>query len=291
MSDPLDLAQLRTIVTIADVGGFHRAAASLHLSQATVSQHVRQLERRLGQQLVVKAGRGTRFTAEGEQLLVEARRLLAASEEMLERLGAAAPGQIVVGATEQAADQILPGLLRAVDAAFPGRDVRFRLDRSRQLTEAVAAGTIDVAVVLGSSAAVTGIEVGSLPLQWYSAPSFRLPVSDGPWPLVAFDEPCGMRARASATLAELGHAISVRAESTTLEGVLAAVRAGLGLTVLPGLGRVPEGTQICADLPSPGRTGVRIATRRGLVPAVEAAARTAVTEFLNELGSGSSRAA
>ncbi|MCK0517601.1 LysR family transcriptional regulator [Williamsia sp. DF01-3] len=65
MADPLDLVHLRTLVAIAETGGFRRAADSLHLSQPTVSQHVRLLEKRLKQSLVVKDGRGSRFTAAG----------------------------------------------------------------------------------------------------------------------------------------------------------------------------------------------------------------------------------
>jgi DNA-binding transcriptional LysR family regulator len=85
MAEPLDLVNLRTLVAIADTGGFRRAADALHLSQPTVSQHVRLLERRLKQSLVVKDGRGSRFTEAGEKLVHEARILLAAHEQMLGR--------------------------------------------------------------------------------------------------------------------------------------------------------------------------------------------------------------
>jgi molybdate transport repressor ModE-like protein len=77
MTDPLDLVHLRTLVEIADCGGFHRAAAALHLSQSTVSQHVRALEKVFREPLVHKSGRGTAFTPAGDALLVEARRILA----------------------------------------------------------------------------------------------------------------------------------------------------------------------------------------------------------------------
>jgi len=91
MAAPLDLAHLRSLVTIADVGGFSRAARTLHLSQPTVSQHVRLLEKRVGAPVVERAGRATRFTPVGERLLVEARRILAVHDDALVRLGAAPP--------------------------------------------------------------------------------------------------------------------------------------------------------------------------------------------------------
>ena len=49
MSEILDIVPLRTFVAISDRGGFGRVASALHLSQPSVSQHVRLLERRLGQ--------------------------------------------------------------------------------------------------------------------------------------------------------------------------------------------------------------------------------------------------
>ena len=47
MGQVLDISALRSLVAVADCGGFHRAAAALRVSQSAVSQHVRRLERRL----------------------------------------------------------------------------------------------------------------------------------------------------------------------------------------------------------------------------------------------------
>lgn len=83
MAEPLNLVQLQTFVAIADCGGFGRAAVAIHLSQSTVSEHVRLLEQRLGHALVEKDGRRSRFTEAGERLLIEARRVLAVRDEAL----------------------------------------------------------------------------------------------------------------------------------------------------------------------------------------------------------------
>jgi len=68
----LDITALRSIVAVADQGGFHRAAEALMLSQSAVSQHVRRLEKAVGRPLVRKDGRASRFTPEGEALVGEA---------------------------------------------------------------------------------------------------------------------------------------------------------------------------------------------------------------------------
>lgn len=62
MSAVLDIVALRSFLAIADCGGFHRAAAALHLTQSAVSQHVRKLEKALGRPLVERDGRCSRFT-------------------------------------------------------------------------------------------------------------------------------------------------------------------------------------------------------------------------------------
>jgi DNA-binding transcriptional LysR family regulator len=279
MAEILDIVPLRTFVAISDCGGFGRAASALHLSQPTVSQHVRLLEKRLDQILVEKSGRQARLTPAGERLLLEARKILSAHDEALERLEVSPTSAIVIGSTETAADQILPGLLRTMMDAYPERPVQFHIDRSTQMTEAVRRGTIDLAIILGIGPDVPGVEIGTLPLQWYTSPSWAPPSGDEAWHLVGYVEPCGMRQKGFENLGADGRRVQVTAESTSLEGVLAAARAGLGLAVLPTTGRIPDGLVIRDGLPDLGEISVRLFTRRGLEAGVEATALAALTEF------------
>jgi len=279
MSRSLDIAQLRSLVTIADSGGFGRAATVLHLSQPTVSQHVRLLEQRVGQTLVERDGRKARFTGAGERLLLEARRILAVHDDALERFDASRTDTIVIGSTETAADELLPRLLSTLRLAYPDRAVQFHLDRSTQMTAGVARGTIDLAVLLGFPGDTIGRQVGSLELGWFCGRSWTEPVDSDIWPLVAYVEPCAMRQRALVALSEAGRRVVVTAESTSLEGVMAGVRAGLGLAVLPTAGQVPEGLVRRTDLPPLGHIGVNLAVRRGLAPALEAVALATLEDF------------
>ncbi|MFB9443188.1 LysR family transcriptional regulator [Dactylosporangium vinaceum] len=278
MADPLDLIHLRTLVAIADCGGFHRAASALRVSQSTVSQHVRLLERRLKEPLVEKAGRGVRLTVHGEALLVEARRILAVHDESLRRLEIVAERAIVVGCTEHAADRMLPQLLAALRAAFPGRSVRFRIDRSTQLAQAVGRGQVDLAVVL-AGAEPLGTPVAELPLHWYAAERFVRPGGREPWPVVAFEEPCGLRSRALSALELAGLMTTITAESTSLDGVVAAVRGGLGIALLPSTGRTPAGLVALPELPAVGAVWLHLAARRGIHPELEGTAVEASREF------------
>ncbi|MFF4419119.1 LysR family transcriptional regulator [Streptosporangium sp. NPDC001559] len=275
----LDLVQLRTFVAIAECGGFGRAASALRTSQPTVSQHVRSLERVVGRPLVERAGRLTRFTAAGEVLLAEARRLLAAHDEAMCRLGAEPVPTLTVGAVEHAASPVLPDLLTVLMSALPGRDVVFRLDRSTVLAEATLRGTVDMALILGAVANVGGTEVGSLPLRWLAAPDWIPPAPGAPLPLVAFQEPCGLRQQAVGALERLGWIVRVTTEAANLEGILTAVRARLGVALMPTACGVPPGLEEVRQLPPQGTLGLRLLSRQGLDPAIEAYAGDTLRAF------------
>ncbi|MXG90911.1 LysR family transcriptional regulator [Nocardioides flavescens] len=281
MTNSLDIDHLRTLVAIAECGGFSRAAAVRHISQPALSQHVRLLERGLKRKLFEKDGRVMRFTRDGEAVLAEARQILAVHDQAMERLTVEQTRTIVVGCTEHAAEQVLPEMLRVLSTAFPGATTRFEIGRSTALSDAVAKGTLDLAFVLDPGSAGAGHEVARLPLTWYAAPSWTPPEAGEPWPLVAFEEPCGLRERALVALDGEGHRVQVTAQSSTLEGVTAGVRAGIGVALLPSSGGLPHGLVVRDDLPETGETSLRMVVRRGLEPDVELAAAEAVARFFS----------
>jgi len=278
MTNSLDLEHLRTLIAIAECGGFSKAAAVRHISQPALSQHVRLLERGLRRKLFERDGRNMRFTHEGERVLAEARRIIEVHDAALRLLEAERGQTIVVGSTEHSAEQILPEMIRALQAAFPDCSTRFEIGRSTRLAEAVGKGVVDFAFVLDPSGQGTGHLVGTLPLVWYAARDWAPPGET--WPLIAFEEPCGIRERALSVLGHDGHRVEVTAQSTTLEGVLAGVRAGLGVALLPSVGgRCPSGLSVREDLPNAGTTCLRMVARRGLAPEIEQTALSAGTEF------------
>jgi DNA-binding transcriptional LysR family regulator len=108
MTNSLDLEHLRTLVAIAECGGFSKAAAVRHISQPALSQHVRLLERAVKRKLFEKDGRGMRLTYDGERVLAEARSIIEVHDQSMQRLQIHRPDTIVVGSTEHAAEQVLP---------------------------------------------------------------------------------------------------------------------------------------------------------------------------------------
>lgn len=139
----VDLRKLRYFVAVADALHFGRAAEALHIAQPVLTRQIRGLETELKVQLFARDRRGTTLTAAGEQLLADARPLLADAAALQRRVARAAsgedrftvgflPGMIVTPATQQLATRH-PGLRVEVQ----------RLDWDRQ-AEAVMSGEVDV---------------------------------------------------------------------------------------------------------------------------------------------------
>ncbi|MTD54384.1 LysR substrate-binding domain-containing protein [Amycolatopsis pithecellobii] len=279
MDQILDIVPLRSFVAVADRGGFQRAATYLHLSQAAVSQHARRLEAATGRQLVERDGRRSRFTADGEQLLSYARRILALHDEALRSFGVDSEEAIVIGSTEHAAAQLLPYLTATLGKSLPDHRVRYRLDRGTALREALATGRLDLALIPGASDDPRATPVGELELTWYSSPGWSRP--SGPVPLVAFDSPCALRTAALETLAGHGIPAEVGAEANQLAGVHAAAAAGLGVALLATFGQAPEGLVPRPDLPPPEPLALTVWRRQGLGPVVSGHAIKALRQLLS----------
>jgi DNA-binding transcriptional LysR family regulator len=268
MPNELDITPLRSLIAVADTGGFHRAAAALQLSQSAVSQHIRRLERVLGRPLVEPDGRRARLTSSGVALLAEARQLITIHDEALRRLAAAGPDSFVIGATDHAADYLLPPMIAALGAALPDLQVKFRFDRTAPLNEAIDRGSVDLAVFITEASSQPAEPIGSMPLVWSAAPGWSPPPAGEPWPLIAIEAPCAIRERALTELA--GHGITARVvgEAAYLGGVLGAARAGLGISLLAMAGAPPDGLARVGALPAAAPISFAARTRHGADPQV-----------------------
>jgi DNA-binding transcriptional LysR family regulator len=264
MSPQLDITPLRSLIAVADTGGFHKAAADLRLSQSAVSQHIRRLEQAVGRPVVEPDGRAARLTVIGIALLAEARTIIAAHDEALRRLAGAAesPASFVIGATDHAADHLLPPVVAALAQASPGVEVKFRFDRTTPLNDAVDRGDVDLAVFITEATTRQGTPVGALRLTWCAAPGWRPPGAGQPLPLIAI-EACAIRRRALSVLGEHGIPCKIVADAAYLAGVLNAARAGLGIALLALAGPPPEGLVELPGLPAAASISLTARVRRG----------------------------
>jgi DNA-binding transcriptional LysR family regulator len=279
MPQVLDIAPLRSLVAVADCGGFHRAAAALHLSQSAVSQHLRKVESVVGEPVVERSGRGMLFTEMGQKVLRHARTILAAHDAALDDLGATEPRLLTIGATEHGADVMLPALTSVLHERLPDRRPRFRLDRNVSLADAIDRGLVDLAIMLDGSGLDRANASGVVALKWISARTFNVRTAE-PLPLVIFAEPCTLREPAFAILEKAGIDYQIAAECGDLAGLYAAVRSGLGLALLPMIGKLPDGLCLAEGLPPASDASILVRGRTGVDPDLLGTVDAAVRDVL-----------
>lgn len=227
-----DMDVLRTFCTGIELGSFAKAAGRLGRSASAVSLQLRKIEDQAGQALVVKRGRGLVLTEAGETFLSYARRILALNDEAAHMLSsrAALDGWIRVGIPQDFAETSLPSLLGQFTRAHPRVRVEARVDRGAVLREAVADGTLDLALTWGHHGRGTSTLLGHRDVHWVGSPGWQAP-SDEPVQLAAFEAPCTFRSIAIDALDRAGLSWRHTFSSPGLSGLWAAVTAGLGVTV------------------------------------------------------------
>jgi len=115
-----DLRQLRHLLALADHGSFGRAAEALGMTQPALSRSVQGLERRVGAALFVRSKLGVAPTDEGRVLILRARALVHAADELdreVLRRKIPGAGQVTIGVGPYPGETIVPAALARFVAA------------------------------------------------------------------------------------------------------------------------------------------------------------------------------
>lgn len=230
----LDLDLVRAYVIVAEMRSFSRAGERLLRNQSTISLQIKRLEEALGRRLLDRNPKQVRLTAEGEWFLAEGRRLLAINDSVVGRLREGeVTGRVRLGTPEDFATRHLPDVLARFAASHPGIALEVACDLTLNLIERFQAGDFDLILVKREPRSGTaGTRVWREPLVWVAGPAGR-PAPGATLPLVVSPEPCVYRKRAIGALERIRQPWRVAYTCASLAGSLAAVRAGLGVAVLP----------------------------------------------------------
>lgn len=143
----LDIGTLRTFITVVETAGVTRAANKLHLTQSAVSMQLKRLEETIGNPLLTRNNHGMCVTAEGEQLLSYARRLVHTNDEALLRLLQHTDGgEVRFGVPHDIVEPHVPGILKQFVQTYPHASVRLFCKHSAKLLERFKAGKLDVII-------------------------------------------------------------------------------------------------------------------------------------------------
>ncbi|WP_327354869.1 LysR family transcriptional regulator [Streptomyces sp. NBC_01304] len=245
----MDLALLRTFVTVHRAGSFTRAAALLGLSQPAVTSQIRTLERQLGRPLFLRQARGVTPTTIGDELAHKAAPHLDALVEIAET-GVDEDSTVrtlhLAGPPEFTAERALPALTTLTGDDGRRFALRTSFGTAEEALEGLAAGHHDLAI---STAQPRGGLLTATPLcdeehVLVAGPGLAARVGPGKLrrrgapaleglPVVEVHESLPLVARYWAAVFDSRPAASAAVVVPDLRAVLACAAAGAGLAVLP----------------------------------------------------------
>jgi len=227
----LDMTALRSFAAVAESGGVTRAAGLLHLTQSAVSMQLKRLEESLGRTLLDRSGRGVSLTADGEQLLGYAKRMLRLNDEVFSRLtDHVYEGEIVLGVPHDIVYPAIPQVLKRFHAEYPRMKVQLVSSFTSRLRDMFRKGECDAILTTEDTLEGGGETLCKLPLVWVGAPEGQA------WkarPLrLAFEHKCIFRQGVQGALDEAGIAWEMAVESESSRTIEASVSADLAVHAL-----------------------------------------------------------
>lgn len=267
----VDTSLLKTFIAIAETGSFSQAAETVGRTQSAVSLQVKKLEQGLKCILFDRGTRQVTLTEKGELFLGYARRMVELQWEAYSRLNEPdVKGEIRLGTPEDFATHYLPNILATFSKHHPQVQLNVRCDLTLNLMHGFKKGDFDLVLVKRDPERVKGgTRVWREPLVWVGLDHHQ---AKTPISLVLSPQPCIYRARALAALDRVRKPWQITYTSPSLAGTIAAVKAGLGITVLPS-NMIPAGLSPLrpahGKLPSLMDSEIALIKRERLSPAAK----------------------
>ncbi|UFU07325.1 LysR family transcriptional regulator [Ruania halotolerans] len=144
------LDMLRLLVAVADRGSISAAARAAGVSQPSASARIKDLERRLGLELVDRRSRGAQLTTDGRTVTDWARAVVDAAEVLItgaQALAGQHDSQLTVAASQTVGEYLMPAWLAAYRRRSAGLPVRLRVMNSADVVAALRAREVDLGFV------------------------------------------------------------------------------------------------------------------------------------------------
>ena len=271
------IPSVRYLKAVADHGSFTRAAAALHVSQPALSQQIRELEGRMGAQLLDRSGRTVRPTDVGEAYLRHVRRALDELEvggRAIHDVQDLSSGTLRLGFTPSFAIYLLGPLIRRYRDRFPGIVLTITEMAQEEMERAVSTDVVDVGLAFS--------DVLAQDVEWLPLHAERLSLIVGQeHPAATGDREMDTAALAAESLALLGPTFATRVtvdrylrrhgvqplvavEANSIAAIVEIVRFARLATILPeSVAQEQAGLSVVRLTPAIGSRRVALLQRRG----------------------------
>jgi DNA-binding transcriptional LysR family regulator len=242
----LDPVLLRTFAAVCATRSFSKAAALVNLTRSAVSLQIKKLEAQVDLRLLDREGAVISPTEDGEVLLSYARRILDLNEEAASRLRRDQPrGLIRLGAPEYFHPQTLASLLGQFTTRYPAVELQIEMGIGPDIAAAFDAGRLDLAIINQELGEGSGTVLQREQRVWAAVPSVKL-AENAAIPLALFPPHCGWRQLALSKLDAAGRRWMLTLQSAGVAGILAAVEAGLAISIFAAHG-LPKTIRVLQD--------------------------------------------
>jgi LysR family transcriptional regulator, low CO2-responsive transcriptional regulator len=145
----IDIQKIETFLCAAENLNFSETAKQLHLSQPTISHHIKTLERELGTTLFERNGSGSRLTEAGRSLIPWARRLLHDADDLEAMMSSLqdVAGELRIACSTTAGKYVLPQLAARFRQRHPGIQVRIPACTPEQVSLDLLDGDVHLGVL------------------------------------------------------------------------------------------------------------------------------------------------
>ena len=271
------IPSVRYLKAVADHGSFTRAAAALHVSQPALSKQIRELEGRMGAQLLDRSGRTVRPTDMGEAYLRHVRRALDELEvggRAIRDVQDLSSGALRLGFTPSFAIYLLGPLIRRYRDRFPGIVLTITEMAQEEMERAVSTDVVDVGLAFS--------DVLAQDVEWLPLHAERLSLIVGQeHPAATGDREMDTAALAAESLALLGPTFATRVtvdrylrrhgvqplvavEANSIAAIVEIVRVGRLATILPeSVAQEQAGLSVVRLTPAIGSRRAALLQRRG----------------------------
>jgi LysR family transcriptional regulator, cyn operon transcriptional activator len=261
----MDLHQLRVFQSAIKSGGFTRAGEQLHLSQSTVSQHIKALEQELGCPLFLRVGKRVLVTEAGKVLLQYAERIfrdLKNAEMAVREMNTLKRGTVRLGVGPTTLTYRLPRILRDYTRRFPQIELIVLAGTTEFLLDAIRSQLLDLAIVMSSApqAGLKSTPLGREELVIVLNSKHPLarkktlePADLGSLRFILYEKKTAMQMLIERYFESLGVIPSITMEVENNEAIKSLVRAGLGASILP----------LCAVADEPRDSQLRVLRVKG----------------------------